>query len=87
MSTLQDAVASRTAIACRYYTIDKGLAGGAPGAPLPFAAACSVYCDSVEALQAAIGPHIAEIQADIANYTDVQPVIWVSDVVVERSAP
>lgn len=71
--------------ACLYYTVDKGLAGGAPGAPSPFIACCSVYCESAERLQAAIGPHVKEIMADIANYTDVHPVVWISDVVVERS--
>jgi uncharacterized protein (TIGR02118 family) len=44
-----------------------------------------VYADSAESLQAAMGPHVQEILADIPNYTDAQPVIWISDVVVERS--
>ena len=78
-------VAKRLGAACKHYTIDKGLAGGAPGAPLPFVAACSIFCDSVESLQAAMGPHAQEIMADIPNYTDAQPVVWISDVVVERS--
>jgi len=78
-------LAQRLGHACRYYTVDKGVAGGAPGAPLPFAAACSVYADSLEALQAAMNPHVQEILGDIPNYTDAKPVIWISDVVVERS--
>lgn len=78
-------VASRLGSACLYYTIDKGLAGGAPGAPSPFLAACSVVCESVASLQAALGPNAKEIMADIPNYTDVQPVVWISEVVVERS--
>lgn len=28
--------------------------------------------------------HVQEILADIPNYADAQPVIWISDVVVER---
>jgi uncharacterized protein (TIGR02118 family) len=78
-------VAQRLGSACLYYTIDQGLAGGAPGAPSPFVASCSVFCDSVETLQRALGPHVGEIMTDIKNYTDAQPVIWISDVVVERS--
>lgn len=77
-------LASRLGAACLYYTVDRGLAAGAPGAPLPYAAACSVYSDSIESFQAAIGPHVQEIMADIKNYTDAQPVVWISDVVVER---
>ena len=78
-------VASRLGKACLYYTVDKGLAGGGPGAPSPYLGACSIVCDSVESLQGALGQHGKEIMADIPNYTDVQPVVWISEVVVERS--
>ena len=77
-------VAQKLGSACQSYTIDKGLAGGAPGAPLPFFAACSIYCESVEALQQALGPAGKEIMADIPNYTDTQPVVWISEVVRDR---
>lgn len=66
---------------CSHYTIDKGLAGGTPGAPSPYVAGCSIACKSAEALQAAMGAHAREIMANIPNYTDVQPVIWISEAV------
>jgi uncharacterized protein (TIGR02118 family) len=66
---------------CKYYTIDRGLAGGAPGAPAPYVAMCHIFCDSVEAFQAGFGPHANEIMSDIANYTDRTPVIQISEVV------
>ncbi|VTU21241.1 EthD protein [Variovorax sp. PBL-H6] len=68
--------------ACKSYTIDKGLAGGAPGAPAPYIGMCHIHCDSVESFQAAFGPHAKAILADIANYTDLQPVMQISEVVV-----
>jgi len=71
--------------ACLSYTVDRGVAGGAPGAASPFAASCSIYCESLEKLQKAIGPHVQEIQADIPNYTDATSVVWISDVVRDRS--
>ena len=77
-------VAQKLGSACLYYTIDKGLAGGAPGAPSPYFAACSVFCESVDALQRAMGASAKEIMADVPNYTSVQPVVWVSEVVVDR---
>lgn len=77
-------VAQRLGDACLSYTVDRGVAGGAPDAPLPFAAACSFFCESAEMLQAAFAPHAAEIMGDIANYTNAQPVIWFSDAVVDR---
>lgn len=68
--------------ACLFYTVDKGLAGGAPGVAPTYVAMCHIYADSVESFQAAFGPHAKEILADIPNYTDLEPVLQISDVVV-----
>ncbi len=68
--------------ACLFYTVDKGLAGGAPGEPAPYVGMCHIYSDSVESFQAGFGPHAKEIIADIANYTDLAPVMQISEVVV-----
>lgn len=73
---------SRLGAACLSYTIDKGLAGGAPGAPAPYVAMCHVFCDSVESFQTAMAPHAAEIMGDIKNYTDLTPTLQISEVVV-----
>jgi uncharacterized protein (TIGR02118 family) len=75
-------VKARMGDSCKSYTVDKGLAGGAPGSPATYVAMCHLFCDSVEAFQAGFGPHASEIMADIANYTDLAPVIQISDVVV-----
>jgi uncharacterized protein (TIGR02118 family) len=76
---------ARMGAACKYYTIDKGLAGGTPGAPAVYVGMCHIFCDSVEAFQAGFGPHAKEIMGDIGNYTDLEPVMQVSEVVVEHS--
>ncbi|NDZ16039.1 EthD family reductase [Variovorax sp. WS11] len=68
--------------ACKSYTIDKGLAGGAPGAPAPYIGMCHIFCDSVESFQAAFGPHMKAIMGDVPNYTDLKPVMQISEVVV-----
>jgi uncharacterized protein (TIGR02118 family) len=67
---------------CKYYTIDKGLAGGAPGSPATYVGMCHLFSDSIEAFQAGFGPHAREIMGDIANYTDIAPVMQISEVVV-----
>lgn len=67
---------------CKYYTIDKGLAGGAPGTSPTYVGMCHIFCESVDAFQAGFNPHAAEILADIKNYTDLTPVIQISEVVV-----
>ena len=70
----------------KYYTIDKGLAGGAPDAPAAYIAMCHLLCDSVEVYESSFGPHAQEIRADIRNFTGQTPVRQVSEVVIENSA-
>jgi uncharacterized protein (TIGR02118 family) len=75
-------LAARMGEACKQYTVEKGLSGGAPGAPAPYVAMCHIFADSVEAFQAAFGPHAKEIMKDVPNYTDLRAVMQISEVVV-----
>jgi uncharacterized protein (TIGR02118 family) len=75
-------VKARMGARCKHYTVDKGLGGGVPGTPAAYVAMCHIFCDSVESFQAGFGPHAQEIMADIPNYTDLAPVIQISEVVV-----
>ena len=63
------------------YTIEKGLASGIPNQPLPFMAIGTFYVKSLSDYQAAIGPNRDAIRADFSNYTNISPVILVSEVV------
>ena len=63
------------------YEVDKGLAGGAPGAPAPFVGACHFYFNSVADFQKGMGAHGKELMADIPNYTNIQPTIQISEIV------
>jgi uncharacterized protein (TIGR02118 family) len=79
-------IKSRMGAALNYYTIDKGLAdrdGRPPGA---YVAMCHLLCDSVDKFQSSFGPHAQEIDGDIRNFTNVTPIIQISEVVVENSA-
>ena len=76
---------SRLGSACAYYTIEKGLYGREEGTGPSFTATCAFTCDSVEGYRAASLKHRAEILGDIANYTDIAPVVQISEIVVERS--
>lgn len=67
---------------CLSYTIDKGLGGGAPGSPAVYVAMCHIFCDSVSAFQKGFGPHAKQILGDVKNYTDIEPVMQISEVVV-----
>lgn len=63
------------------YTIEKGLASGLPNQVLPYTAIGTFYVKSLSEYQAAIAPNRDAIRADFANYTNVNPVILVSEVV------
>ena len=55
--------------------VEKGLDG-------PNAAGVAFYFDSMDAMQAAFGnPKMADVMADVANYTNIAPVMQVSEVV------
>src|SRR5688572_4139657 len=63
------------------YTIEKGVASGIPNQPLPYMAIGTFYVKSLSDYQAPIGPNRDAIRADFPNYTNVAPVILVSEVV------
>src|SRR5687768_4728862 len=63
------------------YTIEKGLAGGIPNQPLPYMAVGTFYVKNLNDYQAAIAPNRDAIRADFANYTNIAPLILVSEVV------
>jgi len=59
---------------------EQGVAGAAPGSPAPYVAVGHLMFDSVEAFQSAFAPHAEAIMADVANYTNVQPIIQIAEV-------
>jgi uncharacterized protein (TIGR02118 family) len=59
-------------------SVEIGLSGAMPDQPPAFWAICGFTCESVEAFNEALLPHAAELQGDIPNYTDVEPIIQIS---------
>jgi uncharacterized protein (TIGR02118 family) len=67
--------------ALKAMSIDKGVAAGAPGAPVPYLAIGYFFFESMATFQAAMGPNSEKLRADVSNYTNIKPVILVSEVV------
>ena len=67
--------------AMKGFKIDKGVAGRTPDDALPYVAIGYLYFDSVEAYGEAFAPHADKIHGDIPDYTDIMPVIHVSEIV------
>ncbi len=62
--------------------VEKGLGGAAPGAAPSFLALGHLTFDSVESFQASFGAHSKEIVADVANYTNTQPIMQISEIMI-----
>lgn len=63
------------------YTIEKGLASGIPNTPLPYMAIGTFYIKNLDDYNAAITPNIETIRADFPNYTNISPIILVSEII------
>lgn len=63
-------------------TVEKGVSGAAPGSPALFAGMGNMYFDSVEDFGKAFGPNAEKIMEDLPNFTNIEPIILVSEVVV-----
>ncbi|HEX7017215.1 MAG TPA: EthD family reductase [Cyclobacteriaceae bacterium] len=63
------------------YTIEKGLASSMPNQPLPYVAIGTFYVKNIAEYHEAIAPNREAIRADILNYTNIAPVIFISELV------
>lgn len=74
-------VASLLGDSLKLFEIDKGIAGRTATDPIPYLAIGYLYFDRLSAYQNSFKPHAEKIRSDIPNYTDIQPVIQISEVV------
>jgi len=61
--------------------VDKGLGGGAPGAPAPYAAIGHVYFNTLGDFQKGMAQHGKELLGDVPNFTNIQPQIQISEII------
>lgn len=73
-------VRERLGAACKGVAIEHGMAAIEPGKPPAFIAIIGVLFESVGEFQAAFGPHAGAIMSDIPNYTNIEPVMQISEV-------
>lgn len=63
-------------------SVEKGLGGVQPGSIAPFAGMGIMYFDSVEDFGAAFGPNAAKIMGDLPNFTNIEPIVQISEVLI-----
>lgn len=70
----------------KFYEIDKGLAGRTPEDEVPFVAIGYFYVSDLAQYNAAIGQNIDAILGDFKNYTNIRPVVQISEIKQLRPA-
>jgi uncharacterized protein (TIGR02118 family) len=73
-------VIKRLGQALRAVSAEIGISSAMPDQPPPNSAIAAFTFDSVEAFTEAVMPHFAELQADIPNYTNIEPVVQISEI-------
>ncbi|WP_102355874.1 EthD family reductase [Pseudomonas sp. AD21] len=68
--------------ACSHFTIEKGLQGPTPGSRPTYIAMGHLFFESLESFVDAFVPHAKAIAADIDNYTNVKPVVQISEILI-----
>lgn len=64
----------------KFYEIDKGIAGRTPNDKAPFAAIGYFYITDVAEYNKAIAQNREAIISDFKNYTNIQPVVQISEI-------
>ena len=70
----------------RAVSVERGVGGAEPGSAPTYTAACFYTFDTVDSFLAAFMPHATELQADIANYTDIGPQIQFNEILINTQA-
>lgn len=65
-------------------SVERGVDIDEPRLESSYVAMCHYYFETLEDFMAAFGPHAEELQGDIANYTNIEPVIQINEVVMSK---
>ena len=65
-------------------SVERGLGGAMPGTDAVYIVMCHFLFNSAEDFMAAFTPHAAELQGDMPNYTDIAPIIQISEVLLSQ---
>ena len=72
----------RMGAAMKTIRVSRGIGGSTPRSSAAFVAMVHATFDSAEVFATAFAPHAAELQGDAPNYTNIQPVVQISEVLM-----
>ena len=62
------------------FEVDRGVGGAEAGSPAPFIAAAHLYYDSLIDYRAGMERHGPELLGDVPNYTNLRPLVQISEI-------
>src|SRR5262249_9469713 len=65
-------------------SVERGVGRAGPGAAPEQVAMCHFHFGSADEFLQAFMPNAPELQGDMPNYTDIQPVIQINEVLISR---
>ena len=65
-------------------SVERGIDIEKPKMESSFIAMCHYYFESLEDFMAAFSPHAEELQGDIVNYTNIDPIIQINEVEITK---
>jgi uncharacterized protein (TIGR02118 family) len=68
----------------RGVSVERGIDIAEPKIESFYIAMCHYYFDSLDDFMAAFIPHAAELQGDIINYTNIEPLIQINEVQITQ---
>jgi uncharacterized protein (TIGR02118 family) len=74
-------IASLMGDSLKMFAIDKGISGRTSADPIPYLAIGYLYFENLSSYQNSFRPNAEKIRNDIPNYTNIQPVVQISEVI------
>jgi uncharacterized protein (TIGR02118 family) len=62
--------------------VEKGMSGADPSSAAAFAGMGNMYFETAEDFGASFGPNAEKIMSDLPNFTNIEPLIQISEVMV-----
>ena len=70
----------RVGAACKSGAVEQGISGGEPGSAPTYVAMGHMYFETLDDFTSSFYPHADEVMGDIPNYTNITPIIQISEV-------
>ncbi len=73
--------------AVKSVSVERGVSPGSPWPDPTYVATAHFFVESKAAYEAALFPHLAQLQGDLLNYSNVEPMFQFSEITLEHTNP